>query len=171
MAEPGDVIDVVRSEGGSRELRQEVVLLVGPLRRSEDRQGVGPGLLSYLPKPSGREREGLIPGDPGHPLPPPHQGSLQPVGMVDEVGGEPPLDAEPPPGDGVGRGGGGTHDPAVLDVEDEAAAAAAVDADGGDLLQKRSLLGVLGIGGTRPWRYYPFGWRIEEVEDGTAKKR
>jgi len=116
-------------------------------------------------------RERTSSQEPDHPSALPDEGRLQPVGMVDEVGGQPPLDAEPPPGDGVSWGRGGSDDPAVLDVEEEAATAAAVDADGGDLLQNGSLLEIFDIGGTRSWRYYPFGWRIEELEAGTAKKK
>ncbi|MDD3565315.1 MAG: hypothetical protein PHN90_06580 [Methanothrix sp.] len=46
--------------------------------------------------------------------------------MMDEVGGEPALDAEPPPGDGMSGVWGRPGGPAVLDVDEETTAAAVV---------------------------------------------
>src|SRR5690606_39130251 len=53
--------------------------------------------------PPGDEAEGLLPGDPGEPLPPPPQGGGEPILMAEELQGSIPLGAEGPLADGMAR--------------------------------------------------------------------
>ena len=61
VAEPGAVVDVVRSQSGADQLLEEVGLLVGALRRAEARERLGAMLVTDRAEPADDEIECLVP--------------------------------------------------------------------------------------------------------------
>jgi len=132
VAEPGAVVHVVGPEGRPDELLEEVVLLVGALGRREAAHAVGAVCRCGVSQLLRREGDGLVPGDLDEGVALSQERRRQTLGVMDELVGEPALDAQRSPVDGVfpvGVGGGGAP---VLDLQDETASRAAVRADGPD---------------------------------------
>ena len=134
VAEPCAVVHVVGLEGRPDELLEEVVLLVGALGRREPADAVGAVFRGRLLQLRGRQFDGLLPGDLLEAVALCAKAARQALGVMDKLVGNPALHAERPAADGVFPVGVGGRGAALLHLQDEPAARAAVRADGPDKL-------------------------------------
>ena len=89
------VVDVGGADGDAGELAEEVGLLVGQRAAAEDADGIGAVRADRVADAEGDAIEGVAPAD-GHQAAGPIAGQrlTQPLGMVDDRGGVPPLGAQ-----------------------------------------------------------------------------